>query len=114
MYPPGVYVRSSIAVTSRGMRLEGHYDPRADIAWLRFEDYDPQSAVDEEIASGMREFDLPTGRTVGVEVRRARKRLPAEFLEMLQRPPASARERGAVHVGVEAHRRLERLTDVCG
>ena len=30
------------------MRLDGHYDPRADVAWLRFEDYDPQSAIDEE------------------------------------------------------------------
>jgi uncharacterized protein YuzE len=96
------------------MRLDGHYDPRADVAWLRFEDYDPQSAIDEESATGLREFDLPTGQTVGVEVRKARKNLPAEFLAMLQRPPASARDEGAVHVGVEAHRRLERLTDAWG
>ena len=33
---------------------------------------------------------------------------------MLQRPPASAREEGAVHVGIEAHRRLARLTDAWG
>ena len=53
-------------------------------------------------------------RLLQVEVHSARKNLPAEFLAMLQRPPASAREEGAVHVGIEAHRTLERLTDAWG
>ena len=46
------------------MRLDGHYDPRADIAWLRFEDYDPQSAVDEE--SEGRLYTLLRDRLPGV------------------------------------------------
>jgi hypothetical protein len=27
------------------MRIDGHYDAKADIAWLRFEDYDPKLGV---------------------------------------------------------------------
>jgi hypothetical protein len=27
------------------MRIEGHYDRDADIAWLRFEGYDPSTVV---------------------------------------------------------------------
>src|SRR5215470_13666868 len=31
------------------MKIDGHYDHDADIAWLRFEDYDPNTVVAEEI-----------------------------------------------------------------
>src|SRR5947209_6444311 len=30
------------------MKIDGHYDEKADIAWLRFEDYDPASLVADE------------------------------------------------------------------
>jgi hypothetical protein len=31
------------------MKIDGHYDPDANIAWLRFEDYDPSTVVAEEV-----------------------------------------------------------------
>src|SRR5436309_10309837 len=36
------------------MKIDGHYDPEADIAWLRFEGYDPATVVAEEITTGLR------------------------------------------------------------
>ena len=29
------------------MHIDGHYDPSADIAWLRFEGYDPKTVPEE-------------------------------------------------------------------
>lgn len=49
------------------MRIEGHYDTEADIAWVRFEGYDPRTAVGEETDSGLRELDPVTGEVVGLE-----------------------------------------------
>ncbi len=71
------------------MKIDGHYDPHADIAWLRFDDYDPATVVAEELGNGLREFDPRTGRVVGFEYWHASRTLPADLLEMLP-PPAVA------------------------
>jgi len=43
------------------MRIQGHYDEKADIAWLPFEGYDPDRVVAEEVYFGLRELDPPLG-----------------------------------------------------
>jgi uncharacterized protein YuzE len=68
------------------MRIEGHYDADADIAWVRLEGYDPSAAVGEESESGLRELDPVTGKVVGLEFWQASRQLPAEFLRMLPPP----------------------------
>ncbi len=68
------------------MKIDGHYDDEADIAWLRFEGYDPARVIAEEVAFGLRERDPVNGRLVGLEYWRASKSLPAELLEMLPSP----------------------------
>lgn len=68
------------------MKIDGHYDPSADIAWLRFEAYDPATVVAEEVDSGLREIDPATGETVGLEYWRASATLPADLLRMLPPP----------------------------
>jgi uncharacterized protein YuzE len=69
------------------MKIEGHYDERADIAWLRFEGYDPATVIGEEAEFGLRELDPADRRLVGLEFWRASQTLPAELLEMLPAPP---------------------------
>lgn len=71
------------------MRIEGHYDRDADIAWLRFEGYDPQTVVGEEIGTGLRELDPATGAVVGLEYWNASATLPADLLALLP-PPRDA------------------------
>jgi uncharacterized protein YuzE len=68
------------------MTIDGHYDPEADIAWVRFEGYDPGTAVAEETDSGLRELDPNTGQIVGLEFWEASSKLPADFLHMLPPP----------------------------
>ena len=68
------------------MRIDGHYDPEADIAWIRFEDYDPSTVVAEESDAGLRELNSATGELVGLEFWQASTRLPADFLRMLPPP----------------------------
>jgi uncharacterized protein YuzE len=68
------------------MRIDGHYDAEADIAWLRFEGYDPTTVVAEEVDTGLREIDPATGATVGLEYWRASTSLPADLLDMLPPP----------------------------
>jgi len=68
------------------MRIEGHYDAETDIAWVRFEGYDPSTAVGERKDSGLRELDPKTGDVVGLEFWQASQRLPTEFLRMLPPP----------------------------
>lgn len=68
------------------MRIEGHYDVEADIAWVRFEGYDPSTAVGEQTDSGLKELDPTTGEVVGLEFWQASQRLPAELLRMLPPP----------------------------
>lgn len=68
------------------MRIDGHYDAEADIAWVRFEGYDPGAAVAEETEAGLRELDPSTGEIVGLEFWEASRKLPADFLRMLPPP----------------------------
>lgn len=75
------------------MRIQGHYDPDADIAWLRAEGYDAATVVAEEIDSGLLEIDPPTGRVVGLEYWTASRTLPEELLKMLP-PPGATRPGG--------------------
>jgi uncharacterized protein YuzE len=72
------------------MRIDGHYDRDADIAWLRFDGYDPATVVGEEVASGLREVDSANGRIVGLEYWHASTMLPAELLELLPPPGVAA------------------------
>ena len=69
------------------MKIVGHYDREADIAWLRFEGFDPTTVVAEESESGLRELDPASGELVGLEYWHASTALPAELLSMLP-PPA--------------------------
>lgn len=69
------------------MKIEGHCDEQADIAWLRFEGYDPSTVVAEEVEFGLREVDPRDRRVVGLEYWRASERLPSELLRMLPQPP---------------------------
>lgn len=71
------------------MKIDGHYDADADIAWLRFEDYDPATVIGEEVDFGLRELDRARTHVVGLEFWRASERLPAELLRMLPSPPVS-------------------------
>lgn len=48
------------------MKIEGHYDKRADIAWLRFEDCDPATPICEEVEFGLRELDPSDRHVVGL------------------------------------------------
>ncbi len=68
------------------MKIDGHYDTEADIAWVRFEGYDPSTAIAEETDAGLRELDPSTGEIVGLEFWEASSRLPADFLRMLPPP----------------------------
>lgn len=68
------------------MRIDGHYDSEADIAWVRFEGYDPSTVVAEEADVGLREVDPATGEIVGLEFWHASHKLPADFLRMLPPP----------------------------
>ncbi len=71
------------------MRIDGHYDEQADIAWLRFEDSDPATVVAEEVEFGLLELDAGDRHLVGLEYWRASQRLPADLLRMLPSPPVS-------------------------
>lgn len=68
------------------MKIDGHYDAEADIAWVRFEGYDPSVVVAEETELGLRELDPRTGEIVGLEFWEASSKLPADFLRMLPPP----------------------------
>jgi uncharacterized protein YuzE len=68
------------------MRIDGHYDSEADIAWVRFENYDSSTVVAEETDTGLRELDPQTGEVVGLEFWQASRELPADFLRMLPPP----------------------------
>lgn len=68
------------------MKIDGHYDEQADVAWLRFEGYDSSTVVAEEVEFGLRELDPNDGHVVALEYWRASERLPAELLRMLPAP----------------------------
>ena len=69
------------------VKIDGHYDAKADIAWLRFEDYDPTVVVSEETDFGLRELDPNDRHVVGLEYWHASARLPSDLLGMLPSPP---------------------------
>lgn len=75
------------------MRIDGHYDRDADIAWLRFEGYDSQTVISQEVDTGLRELDPATGRVVGLEYWQASTTLPPDLLDELPPPNASTRTR---------------------
>ena len=68
------------------VKIDGHYDANADIAWLRFEDYNPATVVAEETEFGLRELDPADKRIIGLEYWRASERLPQDLLRMLPSP----------------------------
>jgi uncharacterized protein YuzE len=68
------------------MRIDGHYDTDADIAWVRFENYAPSIVVAEETDTGLREVDPSTGEVMGLEFWQASRELPPDFLRMLPPP----------------------------
>ena len=72
------------------MKIDGHYDEQADIAWLRFEGYEAATVIAEEVDFGLRELDPGDHRVVGLEYWRASERLPAELLRMLPGPSVGA------------------------
>lgn len=72
------------------MKIDGHYDSDADIAWLRFEGYDPNTVVAEEVDIGLRELDPRTGKVVGLEYWNASSGLPADLLALLPPPAVGA------------------------
>jgi uncharacterized protein YuzE len=69
------------------MKIDGHYDSGADIAWLRFDDYDPTTVIAEETDFGLRELSMTDRQLIGLEYWRASERLPADLLAMLPAPP---------------------------
>jgi hypothetical protein len=71
------------------MKIEGHCDGHADIAWLRFEGHDPATVVAEQTDFGLRELDPSDKRLVGLEYWHASQALPADFVRMLPSPPVA-------------------------
>ena len=51
------------------MKIDGHYDAKADIAWLRFEDYDSATVIAEEVDFGLRELDPSDRHLVALGIR---------------------------------------------
>ena len=68
------------------MKIDGHYDEQADIAWLRFEEYNPATVVAEETDFGLRELDPGDRHLVGLEYWHASETLPPDLLRMLPAP----------------------------
>jgi hypothetical protein len=66
-----------------GLTLDA--DAVADIAWVRFENYDPSTAVAEKPTSPCENLTRARGRR-GIGVLGASLKLPADFLRMLAPP----------------------------
>jgi uncharacterized protein YuzE len=73
------------------MTLDGHYDGKADIAWLRLEDYEPTTVVAEETEFGLRGVDSRDRHLVGLEFWHASETPPQDLLGMLPSPPRRRR-----------------------
>ena len=71
------------------MRIDGHYDVKADIARLQFKGYDPATAVPEKTDYGFRELDIGNRQVVGLDYWQASRNLPTELLAMLSAPGSS-------------------------
>jgi uncharacterized protein YuzE len=72
------------------VKLDGHYDGEADIAWFRSERYEADTVIAEETDIGLREIDPSTGEIVGVEFWQATRVLPDDLLRVLESPPFDA------------------------
>jgi uncharacterized protein YuzE len=72
------------------VEIDGHYDPEADIAWLRFEGYDRATVIAEEIDTGLREIDSASGHVVGLECWHASRTLPNDLLAILPPPEVAS------------------------
>jgi uncharacterized protein YuzE len=72
------------------VKIDGHYDEKADIAWLRFEGYAPETVIAEEADFGLRELDPQDRQLVGLEFWHASDTLPRELLRLLPSPPVGA------------------------
>jgi hypothetical protein len=59
------------------MKIDGHYDQNADIAWLRFEGYDSATVVAEETPFGLRELNPADRRTRWARVLARERDAPA-------------------------------------
>ncbi|MDX6633149.1 MAG: hypothetical protein QOG09_27 [Solirubrobacterales bacterium] len=68
--------------------MDGHYDKKADVAWLRLDGWDSDRVRVEEMSWGLLERDRETGRVLGLEFWEASQKLPAELLGALPAPPA--------------------------
>jgi uncharacterized protein YuzE len=76
---------------SQVLTIDGEYDPKADIASLRFEGWNSPTAVTEQAEYGFRTIDPATRKLVGVTYWQASQNLPSELLAMLpERPGAVA------------------------
>jgi uncharacterized protein YuzE len=89
------------------VKIDGHYDPQADIAWLRFEGYEPSTGVAEETDFGLRELAAADRQLVGLEYWRTSERLPADLPRCCQpRRSASPAEARSSRRNSAAARRL--------
>jgi uncharacterized protein YuzE len=78
------------AQRSHVLTVDGEYDPKADIASLRFEDPNGATVVTERAEYGFRTVDLATRKLVGVTYWQASTNLPGELLAMLPQRPYEA------------------------
>jgi uncharacterized protein YuzE len=62
------------------------FDPSADIAWFRLDEYLGTTAVSEMTDFGLRDVDPVRGMTVGLEFWRASDVLPRDLLDALPAP----------------------------
>jgi uncharacterized protein YuzE len=69
------------------MAIDGHYDRKVNIAWLRLDDYEPTTVVAEETEFGLREVESCDRHLVGLEFWHASETLPQELPGMLPSPP---------------------------
>jgi uncharacterized protein YuzE len=68
--------------------MDGHYDRKADIAWVRLDGWSPDRVRVEQKPWGLIERDRETGAVLGLEYWKASEHLPADLLGALPAPPA--------------------------
>jgi hypothetical protein len=71
---------------SKVMTFDGHYDADADVASLRFERYDPATAVPEKTDYGFRELDIAHRKLVGLNTGRPAGTCPLTCWRCCPRP----------------------------
>ncbi len=69
------------------MKIDGHYDRDADIAWLRFEGYDGSTVVSERPPGACATWTPQRGRWSALSTGARASRPPGELLAMLPAPP---------------------------